>query len=114
MTIKDVILHLFLIEIIFFMYITTDVTHLNLTAMYIEEQQPSYTYSGVITKPCQKCGKPVEVSPRNASWINSGVTCLTKMEFTLVAPCHSCGNINSYVHFMKKSDLKKHNGVEEV
>lgn len=81
---------------------------------YIDEQEPSYTYLGGQTKPCQNCGKPVEVSPHNCTWTSSGVTCLTKMEFTIVAPCHSCGNVNYYIHFIKKTSLKKTDGVEEV
>ena len=81
---------------------------------YIDEQEPSCTYLGGQTKPCQNCGKPVEVSPHNCTWTSSGVECLTKMEFTLVAPCHRCGYVNYYIHFIKKTTLKKTDGVEEV
>ena len=81
-----------------------------------EEQQLKYpTYmTGGVTRPCKYCRKPVEVSPGNGSWISSGVTCLTKVEFTIVAHCHSCGKKNYYINFMDKSKLRKTEGAEEV
>ena len=83
-------------------------------ATFDENPVSTYLCGATRTKPCQNCGKPVEVSPGNGTWTSSGVTCLTKTEFSIVAPCHHCGNINYYINFIKKTDLKKSDGVQEV
>ena len=77
-----------------------------------EEEQPTYTYLGIQTKPCQNCKKPVEISPGNSSWVSSGIPHLTRVEFTMRVKCHRCGYVNYYIQFINKSDLKKTDGLD--
>ena len=78
-----------------------------------QEEYPTNSYLDKVYKKCQNCKKPVEVSPGNASWVSSGVPLLSKVEFSLRAPCHSCGHINLYIQFMNKSELQKTDGMQE-
>ena len=59
---------------------------------------------------CKNCGKPVVISPNNATFVNAemGITKLDdNFDISRIVKCHCCGHENHVKRFLKKSNLKQ-------
>ena len=61
---------------------------------------------------CKNCGKPVVISPDNATFVNADMGNVVikldgKFDVSRIAPCHSCGYENHIRQFIKVSSLKQ-------
>ena len=70
------------------------------------------SYFEGVTKPCKVCKCSVVISPNNSTW--GGLRAPRgKIGFSIIAPCKFCGHVNSYVKYIKKTDLRMTDGLQE-
>lgn len=78
---------------------------------------PQMQYLHDVRVNCKKCGKPVVISPDNATFVNADMGNVIKLDgmfdVSRIAKCHSCGYENHIRRFLKKSSIKQSIGQIE-
>lgn len=73
---------------------------------------PQMQYLHDVRVNCKRCGKPVIISPNNATFVNAemGNVVIKRdgmFDVSRIAKCHSCGYENHIRRFLKKSSIKQ-------